>query len=74
MATAGSGDPARADLAPIRDELPERRDVLVVDEGDLVLAVLAGLAAPAAGTAFAITPARRPAALLCHVRKPLLAT
>src|SRR4051812_282559 len=72
MAAAGSGDAARADLAAIRDELPERVDVLVVDELDLVAAVLAGLAAPAAGTALAITPARRPAALLCHVRKPLL--
>src|SRR3954454_7952113 len=69
---ARSGDAARADLAAIRDELPERVDVLVVDELDLVAAVLAGLAASAAGTSLAITPARRPAALLCHVRKPLL--
>src|SRR5262245_26379466 len=71
MPPAGSGDAARTDLAAIRDELPERVDVLVVDELDLVAAVLAGLAAPAAGTALAITPARRPAALLCHVRIPL---
>src|SRR5262249_4337934 len=68
---AGSGDAARTDLAAIRDELPERVDVLVVDELDLVAAVLAGLAAPAAGSALAITPARRPAALLCPVRIPL---
>src|SRR6185503_11473787 len=49
MPPAGAGDPTRPDLAPIRDELAEGRDVLVVDEGDLVAAVLAGLAAPSAG-------------------------
>src|SRR5262245_45864969 len=74
MTPARTGDAARADLAPVRDELAERVDVLVVDELDLVAAVLAGLTTAAAGSAFAITPARRPAALLCHVRKPLLAT
>src|SRR3954468_3624701 len=74
MPPTGSGDAARTNLAAIRDELPERVDVLVVDELDLVAAVLAGLAAPAAGTALAISPARRPAALLCHVRIPLLTT
>src|SRR3954469_13587676 len=68
---AGAGDPARADLAALGDELPQRGDVLVVDELDLVLAVLAGLATAAAGTTLAVTPARRPAALLRHVRKPL---
>src|SRR4051794_16911869 len=45
---AGAGDAARADLAAVGDELPEGDDVLVVDELDLVPAVLAGLAAPAA--------------------------
>src|SRR5918992_2957349 len=64
---ARARDAARPDLAAVGDELAQGRDVLVVDELDLVAAVLAGLAAPAAGTALAITPARRPAALLCHV-------
>src|SRR3954453_23760518 len=37
------GDPARADLAAVGDELPEQRGVLVVDVGRLVLAELANL-------------------------------
>src|SRR5688572_21683845 len=72
MPAARAGDPPRADLPAVGDELPQRGDVLVVDELDLVAAVRAGLAAPAAGPSLAISPARRPAALLCHVRKPLL--
>src|SRR3954470_21835431 len=63
---AGARDAARADLAAVRDELAERPDVLVVDLVDLVAAVLAGLAATGAGPTLLVTPARRPAALLCH--------
>src|SRR5215210_4932109 len=63
---AGARDAARADLAAVRDELAERRDVLVVDLVDLVAAVLAGLPAAGAGPTLLLTPARRPAALLCH--------
>src|SRR5215207_8003964 len=64
---ARARDAARADLAAVRDELAERRDVLVVDVVDLVAAVLAGLPATGAGPALLVTPARRPAALLCHL-------
>src|SRR3954453_23309053 len=69
---AGAGDAPRPDLAALRDELAQRFDVLVVDELDLVAAVLARLATAAATDTLAISPARRPAALLRHVRKPLL--
>src|SRR5215211_8046288 len=69
---ARARDAARADLAAVGDELPQRGDVLVVDELDLVAAVLAGLATAAAGPALPITPARRPAALLRHSWNPLL--
>src|SRR3712207_4554547 len=72
MTAARTRDPARADLAALGDELAQGGDVLVVDELHLVLAVLAGLAAAAAGTTLAVTPARRPAALLRHVRKTSL--
>src|SRR3954452_4928759 len=70
---AGAGDPARSDLAAVRDELAEGVDVLVVDELDLVAAVLAGLPASAASSGLAIPPARGPAALLCHCWKTSLA-
>src|SRR5829696_1804953 len=63
---AGARDAARADLAAVRHVLAQRRDVLVVDLIDLVAAVAAGLAAPGAGPALLVTPARRPAALLRH--------
>src|SRR5829696_4578148 len=69
---ARARDAARADLATVGDELPQRGDVLVVDELDLVAAVLAGLPATAAGPALPVTPARRPAALLRHCWNPLL--
>src|SRR4051812_45515943 len=69
VAPAGAGDAARADLAAVRDELAEADDVLVVDELDLDAAVLAGLAPAAASSGLAITPARRPAALLRHCWK-----
>src|SRR5687768_15868907 len=72
VTTARARDAARADLAAIGDELPQRGDVLVVDELHLVAAVRAGLATPAAGPAPLITPARRPAALLRHCWNPLL--
>src|SRR5215212_6252429 len=64
---ARARDAARADLAAVRDELAQRRDVLVVDELHLVTAVLARLAAAAAGPSLPVTPARRPAALLRHL-------
>src|SRR3954453_14546208 len=67
VATAGAGDPARADLAALGDEPAKRADVLVVDVLDLVLAEQAGLAAAAAGAALLVAPARGLAvALLCH--------
>src|SRR5262245_11269398 len=67
MAAAGAADPARADLPALGDEPAQRRDVLVVDLLDLVLAVRAGLAATPAGTALLVAPARRLAcALLGH--------
>src|SRR3954454_6597203 len=69
---AGAGYTPRADLAAVADELAERRDVLVVDVLDLVAAVLAGLPAAGAGPALLVTPARRPAALLCHLRRPFV--
>src|SRR6478672_3706246 len=61
VAPARAGDPSRADLALLGDELAQRGDVLVVDLVDLVAAVLAGLA-----------PADRLAASarLCHQRTP----
>src|SRR5215216_658848 len=72
VAAARARDAARADLASVRDELPQRGDVLVVDELHLVAAVRAGLATAAAGPALPITPARRPAALLRHCWNPSL--
>src|SRR5438034_11725389 len=54
MPAAGARDAARADLAAVRDELPQGDDVLVVDELHLVAAVLAGLPAPAAASGLAI--------------------
>src|SRR5439155_17988068 len=70
---AGARDAAGADLAAVEDELPQSVDVLVVDELDLVAAVLTGLAPPAAASRLAITPARGPAALLCHCSETSLA-
>src|SRR5215217_4867549 len=70
---ARARDPARPDLAAVGDELPQGGDVLVVDELHLVAAVLAGLPASAAPSGLAITPARRPAALLRHCSKTSLA-
>src|SRR3954454_16721445 len=63
---AGARDAARADLAAVGDELAERADVLVVDLVDFVAAVLARLPATGTGPTLLVTPARRPAALLCH--------
>ena len=71
MPAARARDTARPDLAAVGDELPQGGDVLVIDELHLVAAVLAGLPASAAPSGLAITPARRPAALLCHCLKPL---
>src|SRR3954471_23764703 len=51
VAAAGARDAPGADLAAIGDELAQSGDVLVVDELDLVAAVLAGLATAAAGPA-----------------------
>src|SRR5689334_5621818 len=66
MAPAGAGDPARAALPAVGDELAQGVDVLVVDELDLVAAVLAGLAPAATAAGLAIPAACRPAALLRH--------
>ena len=56
VAAAGAADPARADLAALGDEPAQRRDVLVVDLLDLVLAERAGLAPAAAGAALLVAP------------------
>src|SRR5207253_476830 len=70
VAAAGAGDPARPDLAAIRHELAQGRDVLVVDLLDLVAAVLARLAPAARRAALAISTARwAPVALLGQVPK-----
>src|SRR3954451_5011319 len=71
VAPARAGDAARADLAAIGHELAQRGDVLVIDELHLVAAVRARLAPSAGASGLAIPPARRPAALLRHVRIPL---
>src|SRR5262249_27513041 len=65
VASARAGDPARADLALLGDELAQVRDVLVVDLVDLVAAVLARLAPPAPGPALLVAPAHRLAASAC---------
>src|SRR6185312_2591849 len=72
VAPARAGDPARADLALLGDELAQRGDVLVVDLLDLVAAVLTGLAPAAADPALLVAPANRLAtsARLCHQRAP----
>src|SRR3954451_12340931 len=66
---AGAGDATRPDLAALGHEPAQAGDVLVVDELDLVLAIRAGLAAPAARAAL-LVPAtsrlRRALALLGH--------
>src|ERR1039457_4948315 len=54
MAPARPGDPPRADLALLGDELAQRRDVLVVDLLNLVTAVLAWLAPAASGSALLV--------------------
>src|SRR5688572_10157186 len=56
VAAAGAGDPPRADLPALGDELAQRGDVLVVDLLDLVLAEQARLAAAAAWTALLVSP------------------
>src|SRR4051812_35174671 len=56
MAPAGAGDAAGADLPLLGDELPQRRDVLVVDLVDLVAAERAGLAPAPTGSASLLTP------------------
>src|SRR4051794_23571188 len=66
VATAGAGDAARADLAALGDEPAQRADVLVVDLGDLVAAVRAGLAPGGPGAALLLAPARTRFALLGH--------
>ena len=72
MAPARAGDPARADLALLRDELAQRDDILVVDLVDLVAAVLTGLAPSAADPTLLVAPANRLAATAClgHQRTP----
>src|SRR4051794_15008729 len=51
VAAAGAGDATRADLAALGDEAPQRPDVLIVDLGDLVAAIRAGLAPGGPGAA-----------------------
>src|SRR3954463_13140377 len=56
VATAGTADPAGADLAALGHEAAQGRDVLVVDLLDLVLAVRAGLAPAGTGAALLVAP------------------
>src|ERR1019366_8626456 len=72
VAPARPGDPPRAALALLGDELPQRRYVLVVDLLFLVAPVLARLAPAAAGGALLVSPANRLAATACfgHQRSP----
>ena len=53
MAAAGAGHARRADLALVADRATQRREVLVVDDVDLLPAERAGLEAPATGRALA---------------------
>src|ERR1044072_6852316 len=68
VAPPRAGDPPRADLALLGDELAQRGRVLVVGLLDLLLAVRARLAPAAAGAALLVTSARGLAtvALLSH--------
>src|SRR5205085_5839210 len=49
------------------DEPTQHRDVLVVDLGDLLAAVWAGLAPGRSRQALSVAPANRPSTLLCHL-------
>src|SRR5215207_10029652 len=68
MTAAGARDPSRADLPALGYEPAQRADVLVVDLGDLVAAVRAGLAAPGAGAALLVPPPHAAISLLGHGR------
>src|SRR5581483_5692562 len=70
MAPARAGDPTRADLAALRDEPAQHRDVLVVDLLDLVPAIGTRLTARGSLCALPIAPADRPSTLLCHAGSP----
>src|SRR3954471_5866520 len=71
VAPARPGDAPGADLPAVGDELPQGRDVLVVDELDLVAAERARLAPAGAASRDLLPPARRrPAALLGHWLEP----
>src|SRR5439155_2605819 len=72
MAAAGAGDAPGADLALLRDEPAQGRHVLVVDLLDLVAAVLAGLAPPAARASLLVATADGLAATAClgHQKPP----
>src|SRR5438270_1527576 len=62
VTAARAGDPPRADLALLGDELAQRRDVLVVDLLDFVAAVLARLSPAARRTALLVAAPNRLAA------------
>jgi hypothetical protein len=68
MAPARAGDPPRADLALLGDELVQGGYVLIVDLLDLVTAVLAWLAPAASGPTLLVSAANRLAATarFCH--------
>src|SRR4051794_20858271 len=74
VAPAVAGDTGRADLALLAHSPPQRSEVLVVDDVDLVAAELARLAPAAATLALLVTPAtlgRGPATLLRHAKSSL---
>src|SRR4051794_11669229 len=70
---AGAGDASRADLALLAHRAAQHAEVLVVDDVDLVLAELAGLAPAAARCALLVTPARclLPTTCFCHANSLL---
>src|SRR5262245_242079 len=68
---AGPGDEARQALAALRDVALQKTHVLVVDEGDLLVAELAELpAAEEELLAPGLAPALRLASPLSHARPP----
>src|SRR4051812_12412852 len=72
MPPAVSGDAGGADLALLAHRPPQRAEVLVVDEVDLVAAERARLEPAASAWALPVTPAplcRGPATLLRHAKK-----
>src|SRR3954453_6452774 len=72
MPAAGPRDASRADLALLAHRAPQRAEVLVVDDVDLVAAERARLAPATPALTLPVTPSplsRGPATLLRHAKK-----